>query len=50
MDLIEVGSNKFFPEFVSLAAKERDSEPRQNGNQRLGNPIRTVRQYTFGET
>jgi hypothetical protein len=42
MDLIQVGSNQFLPEFVSLTAQERNSEACENGDQRLGNPIRTA--------
>ena len=42
MDLIKVGRNKFFPEFVGLAAQEGNLQAGEHGNQRLGDPIRTA--------
>jgi hypothetical protein len=35
MDLVEVGGNDFFAEFVCFDAKEWDAQARKRGDQRL---------------
>ena len=39
VDLIEVGANNLFPEFMSLSAWKGNAHASQNRDQGLGNPI-----------
>ena len=46
MNLVQIGTNEFFPQLIRLAANERHLQPRPCSNQKLG---RRVQSAAFSE-
>ena len=43
MNLVQIGTNEFFPQLIRLAANERHLQSRPYSNQKLGRPIKVQR-------
>ena len=47
MNLVQIGTNEFFPQLIRLAANERQLQSRPCSNQKLGDAIKVQRLLTM---